>query len=115
MFIAICHESVIEIGVETHSWFRISEIGGERNGAKVTTRYLNLSVWCVYRRPRPRAHPRPACCTAPAPRGGVSCKRSSQRLSDAILARPRVPAPARRSVMLRLELSARLHTLRTNS
>ena len=47
MLIAICHVSatcVIKIGDEAHSLFRISEIGGERNGAKVTTRYLNLSV-----------------------------------------------------------------------
>ena len=58
---------VIEIGVETYSWCRISEIVGERNGAKVTTRYLNLSV---VRLPAPLPSPTPAPPVARHPRPG---------------------------------------------
>ena len=60
---------VIEIGVETHSWFRISEIGGERNSAKVTTRYLNLSEVRLPG-PAPLPSPTPAPPVARYPRPG---------------------------------------------
>ena len=58
---------VIEIGVETHSWFRVSEIVGERNVAKVTTRYLNLSE---VRLPAPLPAPTPVPPVARHPRPG---------------------------------------------